>query len=109
MSQIESRRHDPSNQRRRASGSRSEDRARMRSARRSRELEQRRAAIRSVARELLAREGISKFTMERVADEAGYARTAIYRFFSTKRDLLIDLAVESLALRGELYREIVAR
>jgi AcrR family transcriptional regulator len=38
---------------------------------------------------------IARFTIERVADEAGYARTGIYRFFSAKSDLLSALAVES--------------
>lgn len=76
----------------------------LREERISRELERRRAAIRSVARDLLGREGIAGFTMERVADEAGYARTAIYRYFSSKEDLIVELAIESLGVRVELYR-----
>jgi AcrR family transcriptional regulator len=76
----------------------------LREERLSRELDQRRSAILGVARDLLDRDGISRFTMERVADEAGYARTAIYRFFSTKKALLIELATESLELRAVLCR-----
>jgi AcrR family transcriptional regulator len=70
----------------------------------TRDFERRCASIREAARDLLAREGIGGFTMERVADEAGYARTAIYRFFPSKRELLVDLALESLEVRLELYR-----
>jgi AcrR family transcriptional regulator len=44
--------------------------------------------------------------MERVADEAGYARTAIYRYFSSREELIVELAAESLELRVELYRRI---
>jgi AcrR family transcriptional regulator len=70
----------------------------------SRQIDHRRAAIRDVARDLLARDGIAGFTMERVSDEAGYARTAIYRYFPTKEELIVDLAAESLELRVDLYR-----
>jgi AcrR family transcriptional regulator len=45
--------------------------------------------------------------MERVADEAGYARTAIYRYFPSKEELIVELAIESLELRVELYRRVV--
>jgi AcrR family transcriptional regulator len=79
----------------------------LREERISREVDRRRSAILSVARDLLGREGMSDFTMERVADEAGYARTAIYRYFSSKEELIVELAVESLALRVELYRRAV--
>jgi AcrR family transcriptional regulator len=70
----------------------------------TRDFERRCSDIREIARDLLARQGIGNFTIERVADEAGYARTGIYRFFASKRDLLLDLAIESLELRLELYR-----
>ena len=79
----------------------------LRSERISRELDRRRSAIRAVARGLLGREGIAGFTMERVADEAGYARTAIYRYVSSKEDLMVELAIESLDLRVALYRRAV--
>ena len=74
----------------------------------SRDFERRCASIREVARDLLEREGIGGFTMERVADEAGYARSAIYRFFPSKRELLVELAVESLEVRLDLYRRAAA-
>ena len=74
----------------------------------TRDFERRCASIREVARDLLGREGIGSFTMERVADEAGYARSAIYRFFPSKRELLVELAVESLEVRLDLYRRAAA-
>jgi AcrR family transcriptional regulator len=80
----------------------------LREERISREIDRRRAAIRAVARELGGREGMSGFTMERVADESGYARTAIYRYFSSKEQLLVELAIESLEVRIELYRRAVS-
>jgi AcrR family transcriptional regulator len=79
----------------------------LREERISRETERRRSRILAVARDLLSRDGMAGFTMERVADEAGYARTAIYRYFPSKEDLVVDLASESLELRVELYRHAV--
>ncbi len=57
----------------------------LRAERISRGVDRRRSAILEVARDQLSRDGIAAFTMERVADEAGYARTAIYRYFSSGR------------------------
>jgi AcrR family transcriptional regulator len=73
----------------------------------SREIERRRSSILDVARELLGRDGIAGFTMERIADDAGYARTAIYRYFPSKEELIVELAIESLELRVELYRRVM--
>ncbi|HEX2464224.1 MAG TPA: TetR/AcrR family transcriptional regulator [Thermoanaerobaculia bacterium] len=78
----------------------------LRAERISRGIDRRRAAILEVARDHLSRDGIATFTMERVADEAGYARTAIYRYFSSREELIVELAAESLELRVELYRRI---
>jgi AcrR family transcriptional regulator len=74
----------------------------------SRQQEARRRDILEIARELLSREGISHFHMERVAEEGGYSRTSIYRYFSSKEDLVVDLAIESVELRAALYRRIQA-
>ena len=78
----------------------------LRAERISRGVDRRRSAILEVARDLLSRDGMAAFTMERVADEAGYARTAIYRYFSSREELIVELAAESLELRVELYRRI---
>lgn len=78
----------------------------LRAERISRGVDRRRSAILEVARNQLSRDGLTAFTMERVADEAGYARTAIYRYFSSREELIVELAAESLELRVELYRRI---
>ena len=74
----------------------------------SRQQQSRRLEILDVARELLSRNGIDRFNMEAVAEEGGYSRTSIYRYFSSKEDLVMDLAIESLELRVELYRRVQA-
>ena len=74
----------------------------------SRQQEARRRDILAVARDLLSRDGISRFHMERVAEEGGYSRTSIYRYFSSKEDLVMDLAIESVVLRVGLYRRVQA-
>jgi AcrR family transcriptional regulator len=79
----------------------------LRAERISRGIDRRRAAILEVARDVLGADGLPAFTMERVADEAGYARTAIYRYFSSREELIVELAAESLELRVDLYRRIL--
>jgi len=41
-----------------------------------------------------------------VAEEGGYSRTSIYRYFPSKEDLVMDLAIESVELRVGLYRRV---
>jgi AcrR family transcriptional regulator len=74
----------------------------------TRQQQARRQEILDVARGLLTRDGITHFHMERVAEEGGYSRTSIYRYFSSKEDLIVDLAIESVALRVRLYRRVQA-
>lgn len=74
----------------------------------SRQQQARRLEILAVARELLSRSGIERFNMDAVAEEGGYSRTSIYRYFSSKEDLVMDLAIESLELRVQLYRRVLA-
>lgn len=72
----------------------------------SRQQQARRREILEVARGLLSRDGITHFHMERVAEEGGYSRTSIYRYFSSKEDLVMDLAIASVELRVALYRRV---
>jgi len=44
--------------------------------------------------------------MAKVAEGAGYTRTALYRYFPSKEELVIALAIESLELRLTLYDRI---
>ena len=55
-----------------------------------------RAKILEVSTALLARFTVSKFTMEDVARAAGIARQTIYKHFSGKDDLLIELFVQQM-------------
>ena len=58
-----------------------------------------RAKILEVSTALLARFTVSKFTMEDVARAAGIARQTIYKHFSGKDDLLIELFVQQMEQR----------
>jgi AcrR family transcriptional regulator len=78
----------------------------LRSKRVAREQERRERDILQVARDLLARDGLAGFSMETVADLAGYSRTAIYRYYPSKEELILALAVETAELRFRLWRPI---
>jgi AcrR family transcriptional regulator len=58
-----------------------------------------RVKILEVSTALLARFTVSKFTMEDVARAAGIARQTIYKHFSGKDDLLIELFVQQMEQR----------
>lgn len=73
-------------------------------------------AILEAARQLLQREGESRFSIEQVAASAGVSKASIYRRWPTKGALLIELYMEGLSeviaedarsLRGELRRYLL--
>ena len=78
----------------------------LRAKRGAREQARRERDILEVARDLLARRGLSGFSMETVADEAGYSRTAIYRYYPSREELILALAVETAELRFQLWKPI---
>jgi AcrR family transcriptional regulator len=55
---------------------------------------------------LVRNEGVSDFSMERLASATGYSRTALYRYFPCKEEVVVALAVESFKKRVELYRMV---
>lgn len=55
-----------------------------------------RERILAVAPELLRRFTLSKFSMEDVARAAGIARQTVYKYFSSRDDLLVTLFVEEM-------------
>jgi AcrR family transcriptional regulator len=61
-----------------------------------------------VARDPLATFGIAGLSMSSIADKAGYTRTALYRYFPCKEELVSALAIESVELRITLYDRIRA-
>lgn len=60
--------------------------------------------ILSIALRLVLEEGFSDFSMESLASAAGYSRTALYRYFPCKEEVVIALAIESFRRRIQLYR-----
>jgi AcrR family transcriptional regulator len=72
----------------------------------AREHSRRQDELLDVARDVLAREGIAGFSMEVLADESDYSRTAIYRYFPSKEELILALAVATAKLRFELWKRI---
>lgn len=74
-------------------------------------------AILEAARQLLRREGESRFSIEQVAAAAGVSKASIYRRWPTKGALLIDLYMEGLesviaedarSLRSELKKYLLS-
>ena len=82
-----------------------------RPAQRSRGTGQRRqrrvAALLSHAWDVVARVGIAGLSMEELAKEAGYTRSGIYRYFRSKEDIAIALAVESVQQRVWLFDQVM--
>lgn len=68
-----------------------------------------RARIRSAARRVAARRGLSGAALARVAAEAGVSRPALYHYYADKDALLRDLARELLAEEEQLFAEALAR
>ena len=58
--------------------------------------EQTEAAIRSAALDLIARHGYDAVSMRQLGDRVGVQAAALYRYFSTKEDLLFTLMREHM-------------
>ena len=70
--------------------------------------EQTRARVLAAARELLgASEGVSGFSVEAVASQAGVARMTVYYQFGSKRGLL-EALFDDLAARGRIGERLAA-
>jgi TPR repeat protein/AcrR family transcriptional regulator len=69
-----------------------------------------RAAILATARAIAERDGVEKLTLGQVAAEANIPRTAVYRLFTRKEDLLMSIAADDLTalandMRGQEWPE----
>jgi AcrR family transcriptional regulator len=62
--------------------------------------QQTRAAVLAAAREVFARDGFHGATLERVADEAGFTKGAVYSAFDSKADLFMAVYEARVAERA---------
>jgi len=62
--------------------------------------QQTRAAVLAAAREVFARDGFHGATLERVAEEAGFTKGAVYSAFDSKADLFLAVYEARLAERA---------
>ena len=65
----------------------------------------RRNEIFDAAEICLEREGLESFTIESICREAGISTGALYRHFSTKRDILLGLLDRSISQRSDVKIE----
>ena len=73
-----------------------------RSPRKEREWKEREARILEVARRLLREHGYLGLKMDEIASEMEYSKGTIYQHFSSKEDVIMELAVQTIEKRLEL-------
>ena len=66
--------------------------------------QQTRAAVLAAAREVFARDGFHGATLERVAEEAGFTKGAVYSAFDSKADLFLAVYEARVAERAAQIR-----
>ena len=59
------------------------------------------------ARKIADAEGLHALTLPRLAEETGYSKPTVYKYFSTKEDLIVAIAAESSAIRASYYESAV--
>src|SRR5512139_875005 len=64
-----------------------------------------RKAIMAAAGSVFLEDGLSSFSMRKVAERVGYTATTIYRYFTDKDDLLFAVVAEGLAAFTDALRE----
>lgn len=69
--------------------------------------EKREAFMLEKAREITVVEGLHALTLPRLAEETGYSKPTVYKYFPTKEDLIVALAVQSSAIRASYYQKAV--
>lgn len=73
------------------------------SIRKQREVQEREALVLDVAREMLVQRGYLGLNMDRIAEATDYSKGTIYQHFSSKEDLLIGLAIQTMEKRVALF------
>lgn len=69
--------------------------------------EKREAFMLEQARKISIEEGLHALTLPRLAEETGYSKPTIYKYFPTKEDLIVALAAQSSAIRAVYYQRAV--
>jgi len=59
------------------------------------------------ARKIAAAEGIHALSLPRLAEEIGYSKPTVYKYFPTKEDLIAAIATQSLAIQASYYERAV--
>jgi AcrR family transcriptional regulator len=59
------------------------------------------------ARKISAAEGLHALTLPRLAEETGYSKPTVYKYFPTKEDLIVAIAAQSSAIRASYYERAV--
>ncbi len=59
------------------------------------------------ARRIADAEGLHALSLPRLAEETGYSKPTVYKYFPTKADLIVALAAQSEALRVAYYEKAV--
>jgi AcrR family transcriptional regulator len=59
------------------------------------------------ARKIADAEGLHALTLPRLAEETGYSKPTVYKYFPTKEDLIVAIAAQSAAIRASYYERAV--
>lgn len=81
----------------------------LRRARTSEEKAQVKASLIATGRKLVATEGLAAVSLRRVATEAGYAPSTIYKYFRDQQDLFFQIRAEDMHAANAMFRRHIAR
>jgi AcrR family transcriptional regulator len=59
------------------------------------------------ARRIAGAEGLHALSLPRLAEETGYSKPTVYKYFPTKEDLIVAIAAQSAAIRASYYERAV--
>ena len=68
----------------------------------------RQAELELLAERMIVSGGLAGFSIERLAQEAGYSRPTVYRHFSSKEDALSAAIVKAVALGEKLFKRLAS-
>ena len=76
--------------------------------RKQREVRERELRLMEVARGMLVAQGYAGLSMDRLAEATEFSKGTVYQHFSTKEDLVMALARQSMAERSSLFERLLA-